>query len=466
MKFKALLFALAGAVMLSGCNSSAPEQTAAAKPAAKAPAKSAAKAPAKPQKYDARTTNNKINALLNVSAGRDIQKIRAMIADYRKDTKFGADALYTFDLIEAGLNAKGNPKAIKLPKTPEGMNANAVSNAFFSTAKVFMHLRDYPIAQFFGTVRQKEAPVYVCKAVALAPKDVTGWETTEIDAPVATGFEKYNEKAAALLINDVNSVRDSATLKSDKNCPVSFRVAADKYGISIYIKAATTKQDEIFSGLAYGGMYEMYLQPGQGEFYYQWLYYVNPEKCNEAEWMTPGKHYRFLKEYMEYDSKAVEGGIGTVFFIPWTTLYDRLPDAKSEWKLGVVPWVAEGGFTWGSGQVHELNKFGTLKFAGLEKIMPDIKRQLVMAAWGKYKKESGAVLTFWNDEQRGDRKFEAEVVIPLRDKCTEWGKLVKADMDAATVEMLFKEAVPVWNEFQFVVDDLRTQYLQKQLLSE
>ena len=131
-----------------------------------------------------------------------------------------------------------------------------------------------------------------------------------------------------------------------------------------------------------------------------------------------------------------------------------------------MPWVAEGGFTWGSGQVHELNKFGTLKFAGLEKIMPDIKRQLVMAAWGKYKKESGAVLTFWNDEQRGDRKFEAEVVIPLRDKCTEWGKLVKADMDAATVEMLFKEAVPVWNEFQFVVDDLRTQYLQKQLLSE
>ena len=57
-------------------------------------------------------------------------------------------------------------------------------------------------------------------------------------------------------------------------------------------------------------------------------------------------------------------------------------------------------------------------------------------------------------------------MIPLRDKCTEWGKLVKADMDAATVEMLFKEAVPVWNEFQFVVDDLRTQYLQKQLLSE
>ena len=449
MKFKGILFALAGALIFTGLNDTVN-----------------AAAPAAPKKYDARTTTNKINALINISAERDIAKIKAMLADYRKDASFNADALYTFDLIEAGLNAKGNAKAVKIPVAPKDLDASAVEKAFFSTAKVFMQLRDYPIAQIFGTVRQKEAPVYIVKTMDCVPKDVTGWETAGLDVPVASGFEKYNEKAAALLIYDVNSVRDSATLKSDKNCPVSFRVAADKYGISMYIKTATEKADEIFAGLAFGGMYEMYLQPGHGEFYYQWLYYVSPEKCNDVDWMTPGRHYRRLNEYMKYNTQAVKGGIGTVFFIPWATLYDRLPDAKSEWKLGVVPWVAEGGFTWGSGQVHELNKFGTLKFAGLEKIMPEIKRQLVMAAWGKYKKESGAVLTFWNDEQRGDRKFEAEVLIPLKNKCAEWGKLVKADMDAATVEMLFKEAVPVWNEFQFVVDDLRTQYLQKQLLSE
>ena len=449
MKFKGILFALAGAMLLSG------SAFVAAAPAAKAPAK-----------YNAARINAEFNTLLNICGGRDIAKVKEKLAALKKDQQFDATSYYCFDLIEAALKANGNPKAVKLPKAPEGLDAKAVETAFFRTAKVFMMLRDYPMAQYFGTVRQKEAPVYVVKAVEYAPKDVTGWETAKIDATEAVGFEKYNEKAAALLINDVNSVRDSATLKSDKNCPVSFRVAADKYGISIYVKALTEKVDEIFAGLAYGGMYEMYLQPGHGEFYYQWLYYISPEKCNEAEWMTPGKHYRSLLETMEYDTKAVKGGLGTVFYIPWTTLYDRLPNAETEWKLGVIPWVAEGGFTWGSGQVHELNKFGTLKFKGLEKIMPAIKRQLVMAAWGKYKQKSGAIITFWNDEQRGDRKFEAEVLNPLVAKCTEWGKLVKADMDDATVEMLFKAAVPVWNEFNYVVDELRTQYLQKQFLGE
>lgn len=447
MKFKALLFALAGAMILTV---GAAEK----------------KAPAKPAPYAPRVITQKMNALVSVSGSRDIQKIKDQIAAFRKDPKFTADALYTFDLIEAALAANGNTKAVKLPKTPEGVGPKAVESAFFTTAKVFMQLRDYPMAQFFGTVRQKEVPVYNCPVVANAPKDVTGWETTTINAPVATEFEKYNEKAAALLINDVNSVRDTATLKTDKGCPVTFRVAADKYGISIYVMAKTAKADEIFAGLSYGGMYEMYLQPGQGEFYYQWLYDVNPERCNEAEWMTPGKHYRFLKEYIEYDTKATKDGLGTVFFIPWTTLYDRLPDAKSEWKLGVVPWVAEGGFTWGSGQVHELNKFGTLKFDGIEKMLPEIKKQLVMSAWAKYKRESGAILTFWNDEQRGDQKFYAEVIQPIVAKNTEWGKLVKADMDAATVETLFKDAVPVWNEFRYVVEDLRTQYLKDQFLSK
>ena len=130
MKFKGILFALAGALIFTGLNDTVN-----------------AAAPAAPKKYDARTTTNKINALINISAERDIAKIKAMLADYRKDASFNADALYTFDLIEAGLNAKGNAKAVKIPVAPKDLDASAVEKAFFSTAKVFMQLRDYPIAR-------------------------------------------------------------------------------------------------------------------------------------------------------------------------------------------------------------------------------------------------------------------------------------------------------------------------------
>ena len=97
--------------------------------------------------------------------------------------------------------------------------------------------------------------------------------------------------------------------------------------------------------------------------------------------------------------------------------------------------------------------------------MPAIKRQLVLKAWGKYKRDSGPIKTFWNDEQRGDRAFEAAVLRPRVQQLEAWGAEVKADMDAATVERLFKEAVPSWNEFAYDVAELRTAYLKQQLLA-
>ena len=144
--------------------------------------------------------------------------------------------------------------------------------------------------------------------------------------------------------------------------------------------------------------------------------------------MTNSRRYRPLSEYLKYATQSIPGGFGTTFFIPWNTLYDRLPDAKSEWALGVIPWVRAGGFTWGSGQVHELNRFGKIKFNGIEKMLPAIKKQIVLSAWAKYKRESGNIRTLWNDEQRGDRDFETKAVTPLMDKLADYGKSVSSSM--------------------------------------
>lgn len=414
--------------------------------------------------YNERQNKQKIQSIMKIAQSRDIAALKKAVADLKQDQKLSAVSLYTLALMEAGLAANGNPKAVKLPKSTVSAKDN--EQAFFTTAKIFMHLRDYPMAQFFGNVELKEPPVYIIKTVKVAPKDVGSWENFKGKVEFADYFEKYNEKAAALLINDVNTVRETATHRTENNCPITFAVLADSDGFSIYMRNKTAKADEIFAGLANGGMYEMCLQPGHGEFYYQWLYYVNPEKCSFAEWMTNSRRYRSLSEGMKYASQKTADGVGTVFYFPWTLLYDRLPNAKSEWKLGVIPWVAGGGFTWGSGQVHELNKFGTIKFEGLEEIMPEIKRKLVLSAWAKYRRIKGNICIFWNDEQRGDRKFYGECIAPLVNKLDEYGELVKADMDAATVNKLFTEAVPEWNEFDYVVEGLRTDYLNKQFLEQ
>jgi hypothetical protein len=127
--------------------------------------------------------------------------------------------------------------------------------------------------------------------------------------------------------------------------------------------------------------------------------------------------------------------------------------------------MRNGGFTWGSGQVHELNRFGRLQFKGLGAHMPAIRRQIVLHAWGKYKREAGDIKTFWSDEQRGDRAFDAAVLQPFVAQLEALGAEVKADMDAATVDKLFREAVPSWNEFAFAVAERREAYLRNKLLA-
>ena len=46
------------------------------------------------------------------------------------------------------------------------------------------------------------------------------------------------------------------------------------------------------------------------------------------------------------------------------------------------------------------------------------------------------------------------------------GSKVSVNMDAATVEDLFKNNVADWNEFRYRVDELRADYLKKQMFAE
>ena len=130
--------------------------------------------------YDAKAFENKMKALTPIATERDTVKLKAEIAKMKADPKFGKDAAYSFALIEAGLNAKGKPSAIKFPAAPKGITPEENERAFFSAAKVFMTLGDYETAQIFGRVTQKPVPVYVCDVVEKAPSDVGEWLASSV----------------------------------------------------------------------------------------------------------------------------------------------------------------------------------------------------------------------------------------------------------------------------------------------
>lgn len=416
---------------------------------------------AKTEPYNAGIHRARYGQLLNLAKKYDTEKLLAEVEKYLADKRFNNGMVYTCNLINAGFAAKGDPDKLQFPAAPQDLTGKEKDRAIYNAAKIFAALHQDALAAKMAATREKTPPVYECAIMKNAPVDATAWQQNK-NIRFATGFKKYNAKSAVLLLND----EKTQTEKEDAACPVRFAVVADRVGINIYMEYKTDKTDEIFAGISNDGKYEMYLQPGQGEFYYQWLYGFRDEYFRDINWTTQTARYRPLKPYTKYKSVANPGkGINTFITIEWAALYDRLPDSKTEWKLGVIPWIAEGGFNWGYGQVHELNKFGTIKFPGIEKIMPDIKRMLVLKAWGKYKKESPDIITFWKDPVRGDVKFMEEKIQPLVTRLAEAGKEVKADMSDETVEKLFKETVADWNEFSHIVDQLRNDWLTESLIN-
>lgn len=333
-------------------------------------------------------------------------------------------------------------------------------------ANLFYLAGDDAKAKRLSETKLKEVPHYRVIIVREAPVGVHAWQLSELyrKARRADEFVPYNRQAAEQLILDVNAVRgDVAAVTADKKCPLWFQVAADVRGISLYAEMPEENALEMESGILPGGMMEMYLQPGPGEFYYQWIWKFFPEMVSFPEWMSPHRNYRPAEPFFKHEILAEDKKICFYMRIGWEALYDRLPDENSEWRFGFIPWIKSGGFTWGNGgQVHELNKFGRLNFKGITAILPEIKRRLVLAAWGAYKSTVPALKDIWQDEFHGDRKFYQESLAPCLKQLDAYGKEV-SEMKDGTVERLFNEAVPQWFELSYIIGDLRRDYLRRQL---
>lgn len=377
-------------------------------------------------------------------------------------------------LLTAGFEVPegGNLDFKKIPP-PASLDPEKELNAYLEAGKVFMLSRAYGLARSFSTkadslLRERPEYVYPIQFMERAPFGVSGWQSSQLVKEASrreARFEKYNQQAADLLINDVNVARTIGESEAEAAAPLSFFMAADRRGWHIYVEFKDEEVDSVLANLVRGDSLELFFAPGKGECYFQWMMSIPSGKTDFVPWMSPHRNYRKMDDYFTSEVAPIEDGFGVYMMIPWDLVYDKLPEDGERWPFGIINFGRRGGFTWGGGQVHELNRFGEVEFSGVDQIMPEIRRMIVMKSFAKFKESSTTAARFWNDEVKGDREFYENVLLPEIEAFNELGKRVTPEIVAADVDMLFAEAVADWMEFDYLVSELRAGYLEDKLFA-
>ena len=68
------------------------------------------------------------------------------------------------------------------------------------------------------------------------------------------------------------------------------------------------------------------------------------------------------------------------------------------------------------------------------------------------------------DAELGDPEYYEKALRPEVERLDALAKLVSDNMDDATIEKLWLEAVPGWFDFQYKADKIRTKYLQNRFI--
>lgn len=310
--------------------------------------------------------------------------------------------------------------------------------------------------------------VYECHYMENAPYGVTAWAESGM-VKTGTGkesrFVPYNSEAAKGLILDATTTRDVNSAPELKGRETSFYMVYNSKGWYIYIHCAEP-QIQTFVDEQKDVALEMFFSPGLKNVpYYQMIVGQLKSSVTHYDWGMPHRHYRSLKDSVRSESLPLETGFATFLFIPWESLYDRLPLDGDHWRFSLMRWGPS--MTWG-GKVHDTGNFGLIHFRppspsqGVE-----IEKRILRAAWFEFRATATAAATFWSDEELGDLDFYQGALKPVIDQYTALGEsLGEPDgWDAETV----KKGRPVlgdWMEFRYKVAELRTEFLMNKRFAE
>lgn len=365
------------------------------------------------------------------------------------------------------------------------LDVATVVEALRDAALFFMVTRDYAIVEvlkgrgdtLFDRARVKNS--HVCRFTAAMPAGASGWaqsafvrETTNRESR----FHPYPKDQAEMFRTDMAVERslDEKAQAAMEGRETAFFMAYDAKGWHLYIHSGEPDVEQVMLEDGKGGStLEMFFAPGQeGEAYYQWIIRLGTGEVSLYNYNTPHRFYRHLEHKpggFQTETAVQDKGWGTSIFIPWESLYDKLPfmdGNESTWRFSIMRW-GPVSLTWG-GKVHEPGRWGLIDWTPPT---PDqrlaIQRHIVKRAWWKYQAVRTEASAFWQGS-RGDTNFYQRILAPAIQEQDQFGEQMKDvdQWDHTRVEAIFKKQVPEWMEFRYRLDELRTGYLAGKLSSD
>lgn len=438
----------------------------------------------------------------------DLEGLKKLLNEMAKDKNVGAGRHFEAQIILTGIKSAESDKTVTSEEIQplvkdyhkEGMTGQDQLKALQRAASSFIRTKDEKTARAFlamadAMIAKPVQKIYVCSFMEKVPPGAGGWLLSPLlqDEKLRENrFTPYDSKAAADLITDVNIERTVSETKSKELeyylQNTAFYSVYDTKGWHIFVKSGEPNIEKILSETLNPNVYspftqyskaeggkagslEMYFMPGlKNETYYQWM--IDPAKGSEptiVDWSSPYRGFRSLKPYFKTETVAYEKAWGTYVFIPWEALYDKLPfdrGEKNDWRFGFIRFSPAGGMTWG-GQVHETGKWGLFKWdKPTSPQLAEIKRNILVKAWTKYQRDRTALQTFWQDKVMGDADFYTKALKPEIDRLDKLGESMKTirDLKDEDVNSLYQQVTSDWMEFDYVVSDLRREYLEKKIV--
>ena len=312
-----------------------------------------------------------------------------------------------------------------------------------------------------SAAEKQRRKVYTCRYMKAPPYGVAAWmQSTMVktQAGKESRFVPYNSEAAQGLILDATVTREVNSDPKLKGRQTSFYMVYDSKGWYMFLHCAEPEIQE-FVDEGKDVALEMFFSPGLKSVpYYQMIVRQLSNKVSHYDWGMPHRHYRSLKGSVRSESRAIESGYATFLFVPWQSLYDRLPLNGEHWRFSVMRWGPS--MTWG-GKVHDTGNFGLVHFeAPTAAQRLEIRKRVLRTAWFTFRATARKAATFWSDEKIGDLEFYNAALKPVIDRYMALGESMGQHnlWDAATVKKGW-DLLGDWMEFKYKAAELRTEYL-------
>ena len=310
--------------------------------------------------------------------------------------------------------------------------------------------------------------IYACRYLQNPPYGVTAWSQSTM---VETGKGKesrlvpYNSAAAKGLILDATALREIYSAPAAAGRETSFYMVYDERGWYIYIQCDEPQVQKLVDEGKEVAL-EIFFSPGLGDVpYYQLIVSQRAGKVDYYDWAMPHRHYRSLKNHGRVESLQLESGFATFLFLPWESLYDRLPLDGEYWRFSFMRW--NPAMTWG-GSVHDSGNFGLVKFERPgAAVSAAIKKKMLRTAWFKFQRTAAKNSAYWSDEKLGDLPFYDHILKPVIDAYTALGESLGSpdSWDAGAVEKA-RLMLGDWMEFSYKTSELRADYLRQHLVEK